>query len=153
MQSVNKVFLIGHVGKEPETKATSTGGSLSSFSLATSSSWKDKTTGERKTQTEWHKIVCGIPTLCNVIQNYIKKGSHLCVVGSLRTREWMDKDGKARFTTEINLSELTLLDKKDTVYNAPTEERPTHHITKVNASPEIDNFKPMGIEIDDEIPF
>ena len=114
--SLNKVSLIGSVGKDPEIRKTQDGKLIASFSLATSESWKDKSTGERKQNTEWHKIVI-FGQLAEIVERYVKKGSKLYLEGSLKTRDWIDKkDGVKKYTTEIVLqgfgSTLLMLDSK-----------------------------------------
>ncbi len=114
--SVNKVILIGNLGKEPETRKTQSGDSIVSFSVATTESWKDKSTGERKTKTEWHNVVIFNTALAAVAESYLKKGSKVYVEGQLQTRKWQDQSGADRFTTEIVLQRfggaLTLLDSR-----------------------------------------
>ncbi len=101
--SLNKVTLIGFVGQDPEIRATQYGREIASFSLATTESWKDKSSGERKEKTEWHKIVVFSQGLTGIIKNYVKKGSKLYIEGSLVTRKWTDKNGVEKYTTEIVL--------------------------------------------------
>jgi single-strand DNA-binding protein len=112
--SVNKVILVGNVGQDPEVRQFQNGGQVASFSLATSETWKDKNTGERREKTEWHRIAVFSEGLVRVVQNYVKKGSKLYVEGQLETRKWQDKDGQDRYTTEVVLrgfnSTLTMLD-------------------------------------------
>lgn len=116
--SVNKVILIGNVGKDPIIRKPIEGNSFASFSLATSESWKDKTTGERKDKTEWHKISVFNDRLVGVIEKYVTKGSRIYVEGSLQTRTWSDTDGTTKYTTEIVISkfkgDIVLLSKNDT---------------------------------------
>ncbi len=113
--SLNKVTLIGRVGQDPEIRSTQDGKELAHFSLATTEDWKDKSTGEKKFKTEWHKIVV-FGALTSVVKNYVKKGSKLYVEGSLKTRDWTDKDGNKKQVTEIVLqgfnSNLQMLDSK-----------------------------------------
>ena len=101
--SVNKVILVGNVGQDPEVRQFQNGGQVASFSLATSETWKDKNTGERKEKTEWHRVSVFSEGLVRVVQNYIKKGSKLYIEGQLETRKWQDKDGQDRYTTEVVL--------------------------------------------------
>ena len=101
--SVNKVILVGNVGRDPEIRAMGNGSEVASFSLATTDSWKDKQTGERKTKTEWHNIVVFSQGLVNVIRNYVHKGSKLYVEGALQTRKWTDNSGVEKYRTEIVL--------------------------------------------------
>jgi single-strand DNA-binding protein len=115
--SLNKVSLIGHLGRDVEIKKTDNG-RIANFTLATSESWKDKTTGEKKEKTEWHKIVVFRDTLIDVLEKYTKKGSKVYLEGQLQTRKWTDKDGAEKYTTEVVLSqfkgELMLLDGSKT---------------------------------------
>jgi single-strand DNA-binding protein len=113
--SVNKVILVGRVGKDPEVRRMQSGDAVVSFSLATSESWRDKTTGERKDKTEWHDIVIFNEAIAKVAEAYVRKGSQIYIEGALQTREW-EQDGQKRRRTEIVLQkyrgELTLLDSK-----------------------------------------
>lgn len=115
--SVNKVILIGNVGKDPEVRQFQNGGQVASFSLATSETWKDKNTGERKEKTEWHNISILSEGLVRVVQSYVKKGSKLYIEGQLETRKWQDKEGNDRYTTEVVLrgfnGTLTMLDSRN----------------------------------------
>lgn len=112
--SVNKVILIGNLGADPEIKSFQNGGRIASFRIATSESWKDRATGEKKERTEWHNITVNSEGLVGVVERYVKKGSKLYIEGQLRTRKWQDRDGNDRYTTEITLSGpgsvLTMLD-------------------------------------------
>jgi len=101
--SINKVILIGNVGTDPEIRNTNDGREIASFSLATSESWKDKNTGEKKDKTEWHRLVVFSQGLVGIVKNYVKKGSKLYIEGQLQTRKWTDKDGVDKYTTEIVL--------------------------------------------------
>lgn len=109
--SVNKVILIGSLGKDPETKTFPNGGSLTQFSIATSDSWVDKNTGERKEQTEWHRIVLH-NRLGEIAQQFLRKGSKVYIEGSLRTRQWTDQSGQERYTTEIRGEQMQMLDNR-----------------------------------------
>ena len=109
MRGVNKVILVGTLGRDPETKSFPNGGSLTQFSIATSESWNDKNTGERQEVTEWHRIVLS-NRLGEVAQQYLRKGSKVYIEGSLRTRKWTDKEGQERFTTEIRGDSMQMLD-------------------------------------------
>jgi single-strand DNA-binding protein len=114
--SINKVILVGNVGQDPEIRSTQDGREIASFSVATSESWKDKSSGEKKEKTEWHRIVVFSQGLVGVIRNYVKKGTKLYLEGSLQTRKWTDNQGVEKFTTEIVLqnfnSTLQILDSK-----------------------------------------
>jgi single-strand DNA-binding protein len=105
MSSLNKVTLIGRVGKDPEINTTKAGKKIASFSLATSEHWKDKQ-GQRQEKTEWHQIVIYNENIAKVVESYVNKGSHICIEGALQTRKWQDKDGKDRYTTEIILQDF-----------------------------------------------
>ena len=101
--SLNKVTLIGNVGKEPEVRLTQEGKEIITFPLATTENWKDKNSGERREKTEWHRIVVFIPALVSIIKNYVNKGSRIYIEGSLQTREWNDQTGIKKYTTEVVL--------------------------------------------------
>ena len=109
MRGVNKVIIVGTLGKDPETKTFPNGGSLTQFSIATSDSWTDKNTGERKEQTEWHRIVLN-NRLGEIAQQYLRKGSKVYIEGSLKTRQWTDQNGQERYTTEIRGEQMQMLD-------------------------------------------
>lgn len=113
--SLNRVMLIGNCGKDPEIRTMQNGGKVANVSIATSESWKDKSTGEKKEKTEWHRVVIFGP-LADIVERYVTKGSKLYLSGSLQTRKWTDKDGAEKYGTEIVLqgfgSELLLLDGK-----------------------------------------
>ncbi|WP_137389323.1 single-stranded DNA-binding protein [Rhodoligotrophos defluvii] len=112
--SVNKVILIGNLGKDPEIRHTKDGRPVASFSLATTENWRDRQSGERKERTEWHNIVIFSEGLCKVAEQYLKKGSKVYVEGQLQTRKWQDQNGNDRYTTEVVLqgfnATLTMLD-------------------------------------------
>jgi single-strand DNA-binding protein len=112
--SVNKVILVGNLGRDPEIRSTQDGTRIANFSLATSESWRDRASGERKERTEWHRVVVFNDRLVEVIEKYVKKGSKLYIEGALQTRKWTDNSGQERYTTEIVLQkfrgELTMLD-------------------------------------------
>ena len=144
--SVNKVILLGNVGKDPEIRATQSGSKLASFSIATSKRWKDKQTQEYKDKTEWHKIVIFGEGLTSIVEKYVKKGSKIYVEGELQTRKWQDQDGNDRYTTEVVLqgfnSTFKMLDSKGASLS--------EDIGKENS---IQNTQDSISEIDDDIPF
>ncbi|EKU57924.1 single-stranded DNA-binding protein [Acinetobacter baumannii] len=111
MRGVNKVILVGTLGRDPETKTFPNGGSLTQFSIATSEVWTDKNTGERKEQTEWHRIVLH-NRLGEISQQFLRKGSKVYIEGSLRTRQWTDQNGQERYTTEIRGDQMQMLDAR-----------------------------------------
>jgi single-strand DNA-binding protein len=154
--SVNKVILVGNAGKDPEVRRMSNGDAVVSFSLATSESWRDKQTGERKDKTEWHSVVIYNENIAKVAESYVRKGSKLYIEGQLQTRKWQDQSGNDRYTTEVVLQryrgELTLLDGKsgdETPRQAATEatggnSRPVPNRGSGNAP---------AANLDDSIPF
>ena len=149
--SLNKVQLIGRLGADPEIKQMVNGKNIARLSIATSQSWKDKSTGERKEKTEWHRVVIFNEGLINVIQQYLKKGANVYLEGQLATRKWRDeKSGQDKYSTEIVLqgynSSLTMLDGKNKSNNSNETSQtksalPNDEISQDNSDP------------DDEIPF
>ena len=142
--SLNKVTLIGNLGRDPEIRTTNDGREIANFSIATSETWKDKMTGEKKDKTEWHRVVCFSEGLVRVIKNYVKKGTKLYIEGQLQTRKWVDNDNQEKYTTEVVLqnfnSTLILLDSRgEAAPNQPSSQ---------NNNPTFDNS-----DLDDEIPF
>jgi single-strand DNA-binding protein len=113
--SVNKVILIGNLGADPEIRRTQDGRPVANLRIATSESWRDKGTGERREKTEWHRVVIFNENLCRIAEQYLKKGSKVYIEGALQTRKWQDQSGQDRYSTEIVLQgfrgELTLLDR------------------------------------------
>lgn len=144
--SINKVTLIGNVGRDPEVRTTQDGKEIASITLATSDSWKDRLSGERKERTEWHRIVIFADGLVNIIKNYVKKGSKLYIEGSLQTRKWVDNTGVERYTTEIVLqnynSVMLMLDANNKHISESHQAENFNHTNNFAAE-----------EIDDEIPF
>ena len=112
--SVNKVILVGNLGADPEVRRTQDGRPIVNLRIATSDTWRDKATGERREKTEWHRVVIFSEPLCRVAEQYLKKGSKIYVEGSLQTRKWQDQQGQDRYSTEVVLqgfnSQLTMLD-------------------------------------------
>jgi len=112
--SVNKVILVGNLGKDPEIRRTQDGRPVANLSVATSESWRDKATGERKERTEWHRVVIFSEGLCKVAEQYLKKGAKVYIEGQLQTRKWTDQSGAEKYSTEVVLqgfnSNLTMLD-------------------------------------------
>jgi single-strand DNA-binding protein len=141
MRGVNKVILVGRLGKEPMNDKGRT-----AFSVATGTSWKDKTTGEEKDATEWHNIVC-FGKLAEICNQYLKKGSKVYIEGSLKTTKWQDKEGKDRYTTQIVANEMQMLDSKSDSEAAAVEEAPLQVAQPHGA---LAGQKPF---IDDELPF
>lgn len=144
-RGVNKVILIGAVGKDPEQKSLPSGGVVVNFSLATSESWKDKQTGQQQEAVEWHRLVA-FGKLAEIIAQYVKKGSKLYIEGSLKTRSW-EQDGAKRYATEIVVSEMQLLDSKPQDSGQQTGQAPRQSQAPAHSmAPGFDNF-------DDDIPF
>ena len=112
--SVNKVILIGNLGRDPEIRSTQDGQRIATFTLATSENWRDRVSGERKEKTEWHRVVIFNERLAEIAEKYLRKGSKVYLEGQLQTRQWQDQQGQQRYTTEVVLSrfrgELTMLD-------------------------------------------
>lgn len=115
--SVNKVIIVGHLGRDPEIRFTQAGKKIANFSIATSDQWRDRQSGERKERTEWHRIVVFNEGLADVVERFVKKGSKVYIEGQLRTRKWQGQDGNDNYTTEVVLegfnSNLTMLDKME----------------------------------------
>ena len=152
MRGVNKVILVGVLGKDPETKTFANGGSLTQFSIATSETWTDKNTGERKEQTEWHNIVLQ-NKLGEIAQQYLRKGSKVYIEGSLNTRKWTDQNGQERYTTQIKGQQMQMLDSANG--NNQQQAQPQQPTYAKNPAPQQNSYKPQngGGELDDDLPF
>lgn len=126
--SINKVTLIGNLGADPEIRRTTDGRPVANLRIATSESWKDKSTGEKREKTEWHRVVCFNDGLCKVIEQYTKKGSKVYIEGQLQTRKWQDKDGVEKYSTEVVMqgfnSTLVLLDSRNGSSPAQAQTQP-----------------------------
>ena len=149
--SLNKVQLIGRLGADPEIKQMVNGKNVARLSIATSQSWKDKSTGERKEKTEWHRVVIFNEGLINVIQQYLKKGANVYLEGQLATRKWRDeKSGQDKYSTEIVLqgynSSLTMLDGKNKSNNS-------NETSQTKSALPNDEISQDNSDLDDEIPF
>jgi single-strand DNA-binding protein len=151
--SVNKVILVGNLGKDPEVRRLQSGDPVVNLSLATSESWRDKASGERKEKTEWHRVVIFNKNLAEVAEKYLRKGAKVYVEGSLQTRKWTDKDGQEKYSTEIVLQnfrgELTMLDTKG---GGDGGERAMSSSRSGGGADAPANFD-RGGDMDDEIPF
>ncbi|HEV2624064.1 MAG TPA: single-stranded DNA-binding protein [Xanthobacteraceae bacterium] len=156
--SVNKVILVGNLGADPEIRRTQDGRPIANLRLATSDSWRDKTTGERREKTEWHRVVIFNENLCRIAEQYLKKGSKVYIEGALQTRKWQDQSGQDRYSTEVVLQgfrgELTLLDRAGSSSNDAASadnngefgsSGPTRKAAAAGGS--------LRGEMDDEIPF
>lgn len=159
-RGVNKCILIGNIGQDPETKFMPSGGAVTNVSIATSESWKDKTTGEPKEKTEWHRVVF-FNRLAEIAGEYLKKGSKVYVEGSLRTRKWQDQGGQDRYTTEIVASEMQMLDSRSDNESGGQQARqqaqqPVQQAPAQNRQPQQQpqQQQPQGFDnFDDDIPF
>ncbi len=157
MASVNKVILVGNLGKDPETRYMPEGGAITNITLATTSTWKDKTSGDKKEETEWHRVAF-FGRLAEIAGEYLKKGSPVYVEGRIKTRKWQDKEGNDRYTTEVIADSMQLLGSKrdntgggsaDTTRDSSTESGRAEGSGKPAAK------KPAGQinDMDDDIPF
>ena len=121
MASVNKVIIVGNLGRDPEVRYTPDGASITNVTIATTDTWKDKATGEKKEATEWHRVVF-FGKLAEIAGQYLKKGRQVYVEGALRTRKWQDKEGQERYTTEIVANEMKMLGSREGMSDAPPRE-------------------------------
>lgn len=148
--SVNKVILVGHLGRDPEVRRNQSGDMIVNLNVATSESWRDKQSGERKEKTEWHRVVLFNENLAQVAERYLKKGSKVYIEGQLQTRKWQDQSGQEKFTTEIVLQrfrgELTLLDGP-----APRDE--PEPASRASAAPAKSQRGGYAADLDDDVPF
>ncbi|RMH21290.1 MAG: single-stranded DNA-binding protein [Gammaproteobacteria bacterium] len=147
-RGVNKVILIGNLGRDPEVRYMPSGGAVANVTIATSESWKDKQTGELQERTEWHRVVF-FNRLGEIAGEYLRKGSKVYVEGSLRTRKWQDNNGQDRYTTEIVGSEMQMLDSRNAT-NSDTSFTPTPSETPSTGG---SSASPADIPFDDDIPF
>ncbi|WP_395477088.1 single-stranded DNA-binding protein [Rickettsia endosymbiont of Pantilius tunicatus] len=147
--SLNKVTLLGNLGRDPEIRTTGEGKEIANLSLATTDIWKDRVTGEKKEKTEWHRVVIFNEGLVSVVKSYVKKGSKLYIEGSLQTRKWNDNSGQEKYTTEIVLqnfnSQLILLDSKNSTNSSLQDSGQSEY---KHSKPSFDHS-----DLDDEIPF
>ena len=154
-RGINKVILVGNLGKDPETRYMPSGGAVTNITVATSESWKDKQTGQQQERTEWHRVVF-FNRLAEIAAEYLRKGGKVYIEGSLRTRKWQGQDGQDRYTTEIVASEMQMLDSRSSgpsgnYESAPTPTQPASKTAPQQSEPQqqtggFDNF-------DDDIPF
>jgi single-strand DNA-binding protein len=148
-RGINRVILIGNLGQDPETRSLPSGKPVTNLRIATSESWKDKQTGEQREQTEWHTVVM-FDRLAEIAAEYLRKGSQVYVEGKLRTRKWQDKEGRDRYTTEIQANEMQMLGGRgDAAGRGPLDETPRGPMTSTGAQD-----TPRGpLPDEDEIPF
>lgn len=149
-RGVNKVILIGNLGKDPEVRYSPNGGAVTTISLATAESWKDKNTGEQVDKTEWHRVVF-FRRLAEVAGEYLKKGSKVYIEGKLQTRKWQDKQGQDRYTTEIVANEMQMLDSKggSASFDSNRQSAPQQNNAQPASAPE----PAVAGDFDDDIPF
>lgn len=147
MAGVNKVILVGNLGKDPEVRHLESGVAVANFTLATSESYKDRTSGERKTQTEWHNIVLW-RGLAEVAEKYLKKGNQIYIEGKIRTRSWEDQEGNTRYTTEVVGDNMTMLGSK----NDNSDNSNANSAASGNGSSVKENIENSESETDD-LPF
>ena len=141
-KGVNKVILVGNLGKDPEVRYMPNGSAVANFSIATSENWKDKNTGETQEKTEWHRVVA-FRKLAEIIEQYVKKGSKVYIEGKLQTRKWQDNNGNDRYTTEIVADQMQMLDRR----GSSNESQPSQPDNEYGGNaPQSDSF-------DDDIPF
>jgi single-strand DNA-binding protein len=153
-RGINKVILIGNAGADPETRTLPSGNPVTTLSIATTESWKDKTTGEKQERTEWHRVVC-FNRLGEIAGEYLRKGSKVYVEGSLRTRKWQDQQGQERYTTEIIATDIQMLDTKGTS-NPASFDMPTpvqHSVPTNNRQQTLQPAHDVFDELDDDVPF
>ena len=155
--SVNKVILIGNLGKDPEIRRTQDGRAIANLSIATAETWRDKNTGERKEKTEWHRVVIFSEGLCKVAEQYLHKGSKVYIEGQLQTRKWTDQAGVEKYSTEVVLqgfnASLVMLDNPHQERKEQDEPRQTYGDIKPPMGNAPQKPTPRGNDMDDEIPF
>lgn len=155
MASVNKVILVGNLGRDPETRYNPEGGAITNISVATTDTWKDKTSGEKQERTEWHRVVF-FSRLAEIAGEYLKKGSQVYIEGSLRTRKWTDKEGQERYTTEIVADRMQMLGSRQGSGDAAARDKSSGEAKEPAAAGEGKSAKkPAGKfdDMDDDIPF
>jgi|SRR5690625_5028364 len=149
-RGVNKVILIGNLGRDPEVRYLPSGSAVANVTLATSESWRDRQTGEQQERTEWHNVAF-FNRLAEIVGEYLRKGSKIYVEGSLRTRKWQGKDGVDRYTTEIIASEMQMLDSRGGG-SAPARDPQQRQVSEPAQQDQGDSMPPLE-EFDDDIPF
>ena len=153
-RGVNKVILIGNLGKDPEVRYSPNGGAIANITIATSESWKDKNTGEQQEKTEWHRVVF-FNRLAEIVGEYLKKGAKIYVEGRLQTRKWQDKDGQDRYTTEIVAGEMQMLDSRgggSANFNQGSAAAGGGQYNQPAPQPQAPSMAPAG-DFDDDTPF
>ena len=155
--SVNKVILLGNLGRDPEIRSMQSGNKMASFTMATSKRWKDKTTQEQREKTSWHNIVVFSEGLVGIVEKYVKKGSKIYVEGELQTRKWQDQDGNDKYTTEVVIQgyncNLTLLDSKGVNSSSISTEENNNLSQTSDSNDRADSSNSSKDELEDDIPF
>lgn len=155
--SVNKVILVGNLGRDPEIRSTQDGTRVANLSVATSDTWRDRNTGERKERTEWHRVAIFNDRLVEIVEKYLKKGSKVFIEGALQTRKWTDNSGQERYTTEVVLQkfrgELTMLDGARGGEGGFSSDAPMEESQRPGGGAARGGRQPPVQELDDEIPF
>jgi single-strand DNA-binding protein len=155
MASVNKVILVGNLGRDPETRYNPEGGAICNISIATTDTWKDKASGEKQERTEWHRVVF-FNRLAEIAGEYLKKGSQVYVEGALRTRKWTDKEGAEKYSTEIVADRMQMLGSRSGMGGASGRDSDVRE-PALSSEPRSGAKKPAGggkfDDLDDDIPF
>ena len=155
--SVNKVILVGNLGRDPEIRSLQDGNKVANLSVATSESWRDKTTGERRDKTEWHRVVIFNERIIDVVEKYLKKGAKVYLEGALQTRKWTDQSGVEKYTTEVVLQrfrgELTMLDSRGGGESGGSEGGDEGGGYSGGSSPRGGGGRAPAGDLDDDIPF
>ena len=167
--SVNKVILVGNVGKDPEIRSMQSGGKIANLTLATSETWNDKASGEKKEKTEWHRVVVFNERVADVVERFVKKGDKLYIEGSLQTRKWTDQSGQEKYTTEVVIDrfrgDLTMLSGRNSGgemggggsgggYGGGSGGQPTRQPARSGGGGSAPSWEPnRGGDLDDDIPF
>ena len=150
MASINKVILVGNLGQDPEVKYMPSGGAVTNISIATTDTWKDKTSGKKQERTEWHRVVF-FNRLAEIVGEYLQKGAQIYIEGSLRTRKWQDQNGQDKYTTEIVAREMQMLGSAKT---GPAQtQQPTTAGQRQNGTSQQDAPPQNFDNYDDDIPF
>jgi single-strand DNA-binding protein len=152
MASVNKVIVVGNLGADPETRYMPSGDAITNIRVATTDRWKDKSSGEMKEATEWHRIAF-FGRLAEIAGQYLKKGSQVYVEGRIRTRKWQDKEGQDRYTTEIVADAMQLLGKREGMGEAPARESGETAAAATGAKPAAKKPATSLADMDDDVPF
>ncbi len=155
MASINKVILIGNLGKDPEVRYSQDGGAICNLSIATSSKWKDKNSGQQREETEWHRVVF-YGELAEIVGEYLKKGKSIYLEGRLKTRKWQNKEGVDQYTTEIIADQMQMLGGRDDGYAAPSDRQQSQQRQPQRQTPQQEQQRAPAAnlaDMEDDIPF